>query len=54
MGKAHINLWEGPLILFTPTGKDLVGWERPHICMGRTIDIFIPIGKDLVVVGKDH
>jgi len=32
--------WEGPLILFTPIGKDQVEGKGPHVFMGRTIDIF--------------
>jgi hypothetical protein len=30
MGKAHLYLWEGPLIFFIPIGKDQVAMGKNH------------------------
>jgi hypothetical protein len=35
MGRTHLHVWEGPLILFTPIGKDQVGREWPTCIYGK-------------------
>jgi hypothetical protein len=62
MGKAHMNIWEGPFIHFTPIGKDqgVMGKTHIHVWKGPLI-LFTPTGKDQVgwerptyIYGKDH